>query len=85
MRFGTEQQAPHEGVRGPPLRRVLEVAAEPARFAFRVHLVALDEMDLGRDGRQYVEISAGGHGVQIGPPLGDYVVTFALPKGASAN
>jgi len=40
---------------------------------------------LGRDGRQYVTISAGGHGVQIGPPLGDYVVTFALPKGASPN
>jgi quinoprotein glucose dehydrogenase len=35
---------------------------------------------LGRDGRQYVVISAGGHGVQIGPPLGDYVVAFALPK-----
>ena len=34
---------------------------------------------LGRDGRQYVVVSAGGHGVQIGPPLGDYVVAFALP------
>ena len=34
---------------------------------------------LGRDGRQYLVISAGGHGVQIGPPLGDYVVAFALP------
>jgi len=33
----------------------------------------------GRNGRQYVVISAGGHGVQIGPPLGDYVVAFALP------
>ncbi|MGH9315305.1 MAG: pyrroloquinoline quinone-dependent dehydrogenase, partial [Vicinamibacterales bacterium] len=32
---------------------------------------------LGRDGRQYVVISAGGHGVPIGPPLGDYVVAFA--------
>src|SRR4030095_4853050 len=34
---------------------------------------------LSRNGRQYVVISAGGHGVQIGPPLGDYVVAFALP------
>jgi quinoprotein glucose dehydrogenase len=34
----------------------------------------------GRDGRQYVVISAGGHGAQIGPPLGDYVVAFALPQ-----
>jgi quinoprotein glucose dehydrogenase len=34
---------------------------------------------LGPDGRQYVVISAGGHGAQIGPPLGDYVVAFALP------
>ena len=34
---------------------------------------------LGRNGRQYVVISAGGHGVQIGPPLGDYVVAFAIP------
>ncbi len=36
---------------------------------------------LGRDGRQYVVISAGGHGTPIGPPLGDHVVAFALPKG----
>jgi quinoprotein glucose dehydrogenase len=35
---------------------------------------------LARDGRQYVVISAGGHGAQIGPPLGDYLVAFALPK-----
>ena len=35
---------------------------------------------LGADGRQYVVISAGGHGAQIGPPLGDHVVAFALPK-----
>jgi quinoprotein glucose dehydrogenase len=35
---------------------------------------------LGRDGRQYVVISAGGFGVQIGPPLGDYLVAFALPR-----
>ncbi len=34
---------------------------------------------LGRDGRQYVVISAGGHGAPIGPPLGDYLVAFALP------
>jgi len=37
---------------------------------------------LGSDGRQYVVVSAGGHGVQIGPPLGDYVVAFALPGAA---
>ena len=35
---------------------------------------------LGSDGRQYVVISAGGHGVPIGPPLGDYLVGFALPR-----
>jgi quinoprotein glucose dehydrogenase len=35
---------------------------------------------LGSDGRQYVVISAGGHGVPIGPPLGDFVVAFALPR-----
>jgi quinoprotein glucose dehydrogenase len=34
---------------------------------------------LGGDGRQYLVIAAGGHGVQVGPPLGDYVVAFALP------
>jgi quinoprotein glucose dehydrogenase len=34
---------------------------------------------LGRDGRQYVVVSAGGHGTPIGPPLGDYLVAFALP------
>ena len=34
---------------------------------------------LGRDGRQYLVVSAGGHGAQIGPPLGDFVVAFALP------
>jgi quinoprotein glucose dehydrogenase len=37
----------------------------------------------GPDGRQYVVISAGGHGTQIGPPLGDYVVAFALPVARS--
>jgi quinoprotein glucose dehydrogenase len=35
---------------------------------------------LGRDGRQYVVISTGGHGAPIGPPLGAYLVAFALPK-----
>ena len=35
---------------------------------------------LGRDGRQYVVIAAGGHGLPGGPPLGDYLVAFALPK-----
>jgi quinoprotein glucose dehydrogenase len=34
----------------------------------------------GRDGRQYLVVSAGGHGLPIGPPLGDYVVAFALPE-----
>jgi quinoprotein glucose dehydrogenase len=33
-----------------------------------------------RDGRQYIIISAGGHGTPVGPPLGDYVVAFALPE-----
>jgi quinoprotein glucose dehydrogenase len=33
----------------------------------------------GPDGRQYVVIAAGGHGTPIGPPLGDYLVAFALP------
>lgn len=33
---------------------------------------------LGPDGRQYVLISAGGHGIDEGPPLGDYLVAFAL-------
>jgi quinoprotein glucose dehydrogenase len=33
----------------------------------------------GPDRRQYVVISAGGHGAQTGPPLGDYLVAFALP------
>ena len=34
---------------------------------------------LGRDGRQYLVVAAGGHGTPIGPPLGDYLVAFALP------
>ena len=33
---------------------------------------------LGRDGRQYVVVSAGGHGLPGGPPLGDHLVAFAL-------
>lgn len=33
----------------------------------------------GPDGKQYVVVSAGGHGIPGGPPLGDYVVAFALP------
>ena len=36
--------------------------------------------DLGPDGRQYVVIAAGGHGTPIGPPIGDYLVAFAVPK-----
>jgi quinoprotein glucose dehydrogenase len=35
----------------------------------------------GRDLRQYVVIAAGGHGT-LGTQRGDYVVAFALPKGA---
>jgi quinoprotein glucose dehydrogenase len=35
----------------------------------------------GRDGRQFVVVSAGGHDVEGGAPLGDYVVAFALPVG----
>ena len=35
---------------------------------------------LGRDGRQYVVVAAGGHGTPIGPPLGDSLVAFALPR-----
>jgi quinoprotein glucose dehydrogenase len=35
----------------------------------------------GHDHRQYVVIAAGGHG-GLGTPRGDYIVAFALPKGA---
>ena len=35
---------------------------------------------LGRDGRQYVVVAAGGHGTPLGPPLGDSLVAFALPR-----
>jgi quinoprotein glucose dehydrogenase len=38
----------------------------------------------GRDHRQYVVIAAGGHGT-LGTPRGDYVVAFALPKGAKGT
>ena len=33
---------------------------------------------MGPDGRQYVVVCAGGHGVPGGAPLGDYVVAFSL-------
>jgi quinoprotein glucose dehydrogenase len=33
----------------------------------------------GPDGKQYVVVSAGGHGIPGAAPLGDYVVAFALP------
>jgi quinoprotein glucose dehydrogenase len=35
---------------------------------------------LGPDNRQYVVISAGGHGTPLGPPIGDYLVAFSLPR-----
>ena len=31
------------------------------------------------NGKQYVLLSAGGHGIDGGPPLGDYVIAFTLP------
>jgi quinoprotein glucose dehydrogenase len=37
----------------------------------------------GRDGRQYVVVAAGGHGAQLGPPIGDHLVAFALPVPAA--
>jgi quinoprotein glucose dehydrogenase len=33
---------------------------------------------LGPNGKQYVLISAGGHGIDGGPALGDHLVAFAL-------
>ena len=36
----------------------------------------------GADQRQYVVISAGGHG-PLGTPRGDYLMAFALPKAAT--
>jgi quinoprotein glucose dehydrogenase len=33
----------------------------------------------GPNGKQYVVVSAGGHGIEGGPPLGDYVIAFTLP------
>ncbi|QDZ06870.1 membrane-bound PQQ-dependent dehydrogenase, glucose/quinate/shikimate family [Sphingomonas panacisoli] len=35
---------------------------------------------LGKDGRQYIVITAGGHGA-LGTRYGDYTLAFALPKG----
>lgn len=35
---------------------------------------------LGPNGKQYLVVSAGGHGIRGGPVLGDYVVAFRLPK-----
>jgi quinoprotein glucose dehydrogenase len=32
----------------------------------------------GPDGRQFIVVSAGGHGLPGGPPLGDYVIAFSL-------
>jgi quinoprotein glucose dehydrogenase len=34
----------------------------------------------GSDGRQYLLVSAGGHGIKGMAPLGDYLVAFALPR-----
>jgi glucose dehydrogenase len=34
---------------------------------------------LAPDGKQYVMISAGGHGIPGAAPLGDYLVAFTLP------
>jgi quinoprotein glucose dehydrogenase len=34
----------------------------------------------GRDGRQFVVIAAGGHGIPGMGPLGDYLVGFAIPN-----
>src|SRR5712691_8655563 len=31
------------------------------------------------NGKQYVVVSAGGHGIRGAAPLGDYVVAFSLP------
>lgn len=39
----------------------------------------------GRDGRQFVVVSAGGHGIDGGAPLGDYVVAFSLPADRPAG
>jgi len=37
----------------------------------------------GGDGRRFVVISAGGHGVEGGMPLGAYVVAFAPDRAPS--
>ena len=39
---------------------------------------------LGGDGRQYVVVAAGGHGIPEGLSLGDYLVAFALPAAGSS-
>ncbi|TLY65861.1 MAG: pyrroloquinoline quinone-dependent dehydrogenase [Gammaproteobacteria bacterium] len=39
---------------------------------------------VGRNQRQYLVISAGGHG-PLGTPRGDYVIAFALPPAAAAH
>ncbi len=39
---------------------------------------------VGHNQRQYLVISAGGHG-PLGTPRGDYVIAFALPPGAAAH
>jgi quinoprotein glucose dehydrogenase len=38
---------------------------------------------LGPDKQQYVVVSAGGHGADIGPPIGDYLVAFRLGTSAA--
>jgi quinoprotein glucose dehydrogenase len=35
------------------------------------------------NGRQYVAIAAGGN-AQVGTPIGDYIVAFALPEAKGA-
>jgi quinoprotein glucose dehydrogenase len=37
----------------------------------------------GADGKQYLVVCAGGHGISTLAPLGDYVVAFALPAAAA--
>jgi hypothetical protein len=38
----------------------------------------------GPDGKQYVVIAAGGHGLPIAP-LGDYVIAFTLGEGSTGS
>jgi hypothetical protein len=42
-------------------------------------ILGLNRAYRGADGRQFVVISGGGHGVEGGMPLGDYVTAFAVP------